>query len=207
MNRIDITKHLGLVNKVIKDLNCQYRNKEEYQEYYDAGIMGLVKGSKAYNGSSTPATYLYSCIRNEITQVFYYKTRMKRLGQPESLNKPIKDDDESTHELQDFIPSEENVEEDFQKKIQYENLYHALDQLKPYEKTIVMRNYGIGYERRTIRQLAHEYHKSRTAIGNTIKRARMKLKNILEQNQDGYEIKRKEKEQKKTLEDIIKENL
>lgn len=202
----EITKHIPLIKKVIRDMHCRYRTEEEYQEYYSAGTLGLVKGAKTYDGSVKVSTYLYACIKNEIAQVFTYNSRQKRYGQVESLNKLIKDGDESSGELQDTIASDEDIEKEFQERQDYEKLYRAINMLKPYKRKLIIENYGLHCKKKTIRELAKEYGKSKTGINVAIESARRQIKENLEQI-DKEEKKTAKKALNPSVEDLLKEQL
>lgn len=202
----EITKHIPLIKKVIRDMHCRYRTEEEYQEYYSAGTLGLVKGAKTYDGSVKVSTYLYACIKNEIAQVFTYNSRQKRYGQVESLNKLIKDGDESSGELQDTIASEEDIEKEFQERQEYEKLYRAINMLKPYKRKLIIENYGLHCKKKTIRELAKEHGKSRTGTLNAIHSAIKQIKENLDQI-DKEEKKTAKKALNRSVEDLLKEQL
>ena len=202
----EITKHIPLIKKVIRDMHCRYRTEEEYQEYYSAGTLGLVKGAKTYDGSVKVSTYLYACIKNEIAQVFTYNSRQKRYGQVESLNKLIKDGDESSGELQDTIASEEDIEKEFQERQDYEKLYRAINMLKPYKRKLIIENYGLHCKKKTIRELAKEHGRSKTGINVAIESARRQIKENLEQI-DKEEKKTAKKALNPSVEDLLKEQL
>lgn len=206
MKEQEIIKHIPLIKKVIKDLHCRYRTEEEYQEYYSIGTLGLVKGARSYDGSSKPSTYLYACIKKEILHMFAYNSRQKRYGQVESLNQPIITGDESSGELQDTIASDENIENQFQERESYENLYRAINRLKPYKRKIIIENYGIGCTRKTIRELAKENGRSRTAINNALESARRQIKDNLDQI-DKEQKKKARNASNRSVEDLLKEQL
>lgn len=61
-----ITDNLNLVHHVI---NKYYKcNKNDYDDYYQVGVIGLINASKNYNPSldASFSTYAYACIKNEI---------------------------------------------------------------------------------------------------------------------------------------------
>lgn len=202
----EITRHLPLIKKVIKDLHCKCRTEDEFQEYYSIGMLGLVKGARNYDGSTKPSTYLYACIKREILQRFAYNSRQKRYGIVESLNQPIINGDEGSGELQDTIASDENIEAQFQDEETYKNLHEAINRLKPYKRKLIIENYGIGCRRKTIRELATEHGKSRTGTLNAIHSAIKQLKENLDQI-DKEQKKKARNAPKRSVEDLLKEQL
>ena len=99
-----ILNNLGLIYKVIKDLKCYWRTEDEFQDYYDAGLEGLIMGAKTYDGSSKPSTYLYPCIKNMIIREFVTSEQLKRRINKEimvPLSEKISHESEDTY--LDFI--------------------------------------------------------------------------------------------------------
>ena len=43
-----IITNQGLIGKAIKDLKCYWRTEDEFQDLYDDGMIGLIKGKKEY---------------------------------------------------------------------------------------------------------------------------------------------------------------
>lgn len=73
-----IITNQGLIGKVIKDLKCYWRTEDEFQDLYDAGMIGLIKGAKEYKKElSSKSTYLYECIKNEICKSIYLNNQDK----------------------------------------------------------------------------------------------------------------------------------
>ena len=202
----EITRHIPLVKKVIKDMHCRYQDENEYEEYFSAGLLGLVKGAKTYDGSVKVSTYLYACIKNEIARVFKNNSKERRYGIIESLNKPLIDGDEGSGELQDTISSGEDIEAQFQETEEYAKLYEAINRLKPYKRELIIQNYGLGCTRKTIRELAKEHGKSRTGVLNAIHRARKQIRENLEQI-DKEEKKKARMGLNRSVEDLLKEQL
>ena len=60
-----VTENLALIVLMIKKLNCKWETDDEYQNYYDYGLEGLIRGAKTYDESKGKvSTYLCSCIKN-----------------------------------------------------------------------------------------------------------------------------------------------
>ena len=98
-----VLENLGLIYKVIKDLHCNYTNQEEFEQYYYAGLVGLIKASKTYDPTKSKSSYLVNGIRKSILSTFVIRSAKKRYtGMYNiSLNKEIND-----IELQDLIVNE-----------------------------------------------------------------------------------------------------
>ena len=72
-------KYKYLIPKVIKDINCQYRSQDEWQEYFDAGEIGLVIAINTFDiNRGDKSTYFYTCIKHNILILFKSKVSYKR---------------------------------------------------------------------------------------------------------------------------------
>ena len=93
MNEKIVLENLNLIYKVMKDLNCNMTREEEIEEYWFAGLCGLIDASKVFDETKGKSTYLYKSIRNRIFNVFYKNTRPKRYAKikPISLNIKVND--------------------------------------------------------------------------------------------------------------------
>lgn len=145
----------GLVGKVIKDLHCKFKSKEDYEEVYDAGMFGLIVGAKNYDGSSKVSTYLYKCIKNEIVRLFTYRTRQKEIpiSKLYSLNYEY---EEGT--LEDELAMDYDLEQEIIKKETEKEVRYVLAKLKPSYQELMKKHFGIGCKEHKIRELAKEYN-------------------------------------------------
>ena len=84
--------NINLIYFVLKQLNIY--NKDGIDEYFDVGMLGLVKGLKTYSESKgVISTYLVKCIRNEIVMELRNQKANKRNNgvKPISINTPTTD--------------------------------------------------------------------------------------------------------------------
>ena len=100
-----INDYEKIVKFVIKDMKLGHR----YDELYDVGIIGFVRGINTFDEGKgfQYITYLYDCIKNEILHYIHYERSKKRDGEVISLNTIIKGDTE----LQDLIGYETDYEQ------------------------------------------------------------------------------------------------
>lgn len=153
-----ILNNQRLIYKVIKDMHCYWRTEDEWQELYDAGLEGLIRGAKKYDGSTTQGTYLYVCIKNEISRHIYLSTMDKRKIHKEimlSLSKEVNATAETTY--LDFVEDPNtNIEEKLLKKLDIEELYDVIDKiLTPLQKRYLYHRFGLkGYKRMSTREMA-----------------------------------------------------
>lgn len=166
MRKEKILKNLGLIYKVITDLHCKcnsYRDDEDFQEIFDAGLIGLINGIDTYKGMVKENTYYYKCIKNSILHLFTVRTSSKKYPKlkPTSLDKELI----GTLQLIDIIVDDFDLEEEVIKRDLIERIFKAMKKLKNQESVeIFCKNFGLGYEPKTMRELAKEYNLSFTAI-------------------------------------------
>lgn len=175
-----ILNNRRLIYKVIKDMHCYWRTEDEWQDLYDAGLEGLIRGAKKYDGSTSPGTYFYTCIKNMIVRHLYISTMDKRKIHKEimlSLSKEVSSDVETTY--LDFVEDPNtNIEEDLLKKLDMEELYDVIDKiLTPLQRKYLYHRYGLkGYKRMTSRELAKINNCSHENVNNSVRHGIDKLK-------------------------------
>ena len=175
------SKYKGLIPKVIRDLNCQYRNKEEYQNYYDFGELGLLLGINKFDDSKEEkVSYFYKSIKSSILYYFSYKSiKLRQLNYIDliSLDQFIY---EGNSNLSEIIQDENiNIENDIIKNEIYESLHKAINTLKPVYQDIVYKYYGFNGKKYTLEELAQLYNVSKQAMLAKKKNILKKLKNKL----------------------------
>lgn len=177
-----IINNIPLIHKVIKDLHCIYKTDDEYQEYYDYGLEGLINGVKSYdNNVSKPGTYLYTCIKNMIVRCFQLsemdKRKINKIAKV-SMNELISNDGKET-ELGEIIGDERiNIEEEVEKKLQIEAIIRELNSMKNKKDALAIKMYyGLdGYLPKTYEEIGKEFGVTREMIRVRINRALNKLK-------------------------------
>lgn len=147
-----ILNNLGLIHKAIKDLHCVYKNQEEFEEYYYAGLIGLIKASKTYDKTIGKSTYLYNNICLRIKSVFKYNSNPKRYNGKAEISLNL---EQHGIELQDLIASNYNMEYEVINKIYVEKLLSKLKD-KRY-KQFIIEYYGIGCPELNMREIAQKY--------------------------------------------------
>lgn len=183
-----IIENQRLIYKAIKDMHCVYKTEDEFQELYDAGLEGLIKGAKLYDESKgKPSTWLYPCIQNKIMQCFTIRSAKKRkneFGRDVSLYEKAYNDEDSLEIIDTIEDSNINIEKDLEKKLEIEKLMYAVDNLKnEKDKLFLCEFYGLkGYERLSLQELQKKYGVSHSLVSFRLKRARETLRNFLESN-------------------------
>lgn len=189
-----VTDNLALIHLMIKKLNCKWETEDEYQNYYDYGLDGLINGAKTYDESKGKAsTYLCQCIANGIRRIFYLNSMPKRhnpAGPDLSLNYEVYEGNHINDfsEFGDFIPDPNvNVEEEVEKILERENVLNAVNNLKiEKDKLVVKMYYGLdGYEEcKSFDKIAKKFGVSRNAIYSRMERAKKILKKELKNPKD-----------------------
>lgn len=160
-----ILNNLGLIHKAIKDLHCEYRTKEQFEQYYYAGLFGLILASKTYDKAKGNSVYLYNSISARIRSAFKYNTSLKRNnGLVEtSLNGIVK---ETNEEYIEFLRDSYNLEEDVITRL---TVRDALNKLKNKKyKQFIIEYYGIDCPALNMQELALKYGVSKQNIQQTI---------------------------------------
>lgn len=178
-----ILNNLKLIYLVIKNLHLHYKTEDELQEYYDAGLEGLIIGAKKYDETKgMPSTYLYTCISNEIKKFITFKNTDKRKINYElnlSLNDVIYISSTGTNfYLEDVIPDlNVNLEKIVERNIEIENLLYLIkNKLSEKEQKVLNMYYGLnGYDEYTQKQIAIVFNTSITTIGTILYRIKRKL--------------------------------
>lgn len=133
-----------LIYKVIEDMHLHWKNQDEFQEYEDAGVDGLLNGIRTFDNTKgiKSSTYFYTCIKNEICKFLVYKNRVSNTANlnTTSLNRVLIEE-----ELIEIIPSEVNVEEEVLKNQIKEDLLELVESLKPNEAYIIKNYYGLDH--------------------------------------------------------------
>ena len=137
-----ILDNINLIYMVLK----RYNLYNQLDEYYDIGMIGLVKGANTYSGDKgyKTSTYLTSCITNEIL-AYKRKQSMQKRGngiQDISIYTQINDNGKELY-LLDVIPSKENIEDNIIKKEKLELIYKKILDLNERDKFIICSTYGL----------------------------------------------------------------
>ena len=150
----------------------------EEDDLFEIGCIGLIKAVDSYDLKKGKAFsgYAVICIRNEIL-MYYRKT--KKLSLVDSLNEEVSEEDERS-KVELLKSNEESIEDQYiQKETSAEMLEH-LSCLTEIEKKAVKLYYGFGERRFTDREIAQELGYSQSYISRILKKARHKLKDLLE---------------------------
>lgn len=185
-----VINNIGLIHLVIKQMHLSWKTDDEWQNYYDFGLEGLINASKKFdvNQDIKFSTFACVCIKNMIARCLYFKTLSKNFnenGKDISLNYIVNEDDEYSTEFGDFIADPNvNVEEEIDKKFEIERLMDAIENLEnEKDKLAIKMYYGLdGYPEGTCESVGNAMGCTREMIRIRLHRARKKLKKILQKN-------------------------
>lgn len=185
-----ILENERLIYKVIKDMNCYWKTEDEWQDLYDSGLEGLIRASKYYDGSSTPGTYFYRCIRNNICRHFYLSESSKRKINKEtmlSINEQVLPDSDTTYEdmLVDFSI---DIEKEVEQKIRIESILKYLDKMENKKDAMVIKMYyGLdGYKPMSYQKIGDYFGVTKEMIRVRKERAIRHLKRNKEKIEESY---------------------
>ena len=156
-------EHKALIYMAIKQKHLYWSTDDEWQKYYDAGEIGLIKGIRNFDETKgyKISTYLFACISREILRVVQLDNLPKRknpYGKDISLNQIVDDNSSDPSELIEFIPSDVDIEKEVEEKIKLEHLYEALECLKnKRSREIIILYYGLyGSKEHTLEEIGNK---------------------------------------------------
>lgn len=169
-----ISHNLRLVAHVAK----KYENHlDDMEDLISIGTIGLIKAVDSFKADQKTrlATYAARCINNEI--LMHLRTNKKR-NLDVSLSESIgKDKDGSDIELGDIIEAKQlSIPEQIMHNDKIIALKQYLECLNDRERQIVNLRYGLdGHDVMTQKEIANQYHISRSYVSRIEKRALTKL--------------------------------
>lgn len=153
-------------------------NPNEHDDLISIGTIGLIKAVNTFdeNKGIKLATYASRCIENEVLMYF---RGTKKSSQDISINEPIDSDSEGNPlTLMDIISIDDTIADDINLKIQINQLYKFIDEIKDErEKTIIILRYGLyGNPSLTQNQIAEKLDISRSYVSRIEKKVIEKLR-------------------------------
>lgn len=174
-----VTNNTKLVYLVLKKMNL-YSRKDEY---FDIGMIGLVKAAKKFDLSKGYTFTTYAC--NAIYKTLLQEIRKEKSNKMKinfntiSLNAVINNGDITLEEL---IADSINIEHQIEKQELIKKLYKAISMLNLREQEILYALYGLNNQKcLTQRQLKERYSfNSQSSISAIKRRCISKLKKIMD---------------------------
>lgn len=179
-----ILDNVNLIYYVLKKMNL-YKNADEY---YDIGMIGLIKAADTFNESKgyTFSTYGISCIRSELLGYLRRQNSSKRKANYNTVSLEMsvyKENDGKEITLLDTLPSNDNVEEEIIVNEEKELLIEALSILDDKELLVISYMFGInGYDEIKQKDIATILNMKQGSVSRIGKRAINKMKYYLKVN-------------------------
>ena len=178
-----IERNLRLVAHIVKKYMSTCRDMDEL---IAIGIVGLVKAVNTYDGTkgSRLGTYAARCIDNELLMLLRTE---RKLNREISLYEPIGTDKEG-NEIS-FIDVVEDTVDDVLDQMMLDErirkMYVAISEvLTTREREIIYKRYGLfGCKEVTQREIGRRFGISRSYVSRIEKRALMKLRKFIEENE------------------------
>lgn len=161
-----VFENTKLIYFVLKKLNLY----SKCDEYYDIGLIGLVKGVKTFdeNKNICLSTYLFTCIKNEILTV----ARKKSLDTI-SIETEIGED----IILSDVIKDDLVIEDDVEERTMFESVTEYIEKMSKEEQFVINSYFGInGSKKLTQREIAKHLGISQVQVSRRISKIINKLK-------------------------------
>ena len=150
-------------------------NSNEYEDYYQIGVIGLIYATKTYNPNLkiTFSTYAYVCIKNEILK-YIKKNEKKYISLEDKLFDDIR--------IEDTIIDDDNsiIEKIILKETNNE-LYTILDtKLDDIERKIIKMSFGIGFREYKQKEITNILNIPQYKVSRIKKRVLERLKKCME---------------------------
>ena len=168
-------KYKALINLAMKNLHIFWKTKDEWQEFNDSGVDGIIKGIRSYDSNKgvKESTYVYTCIEMELKHRIYLNTMKKRTQKIVSLNKTVGTDGE---ELGEFIPDDTDIEKTVFNNIMDERILVLINQLKEKDKEIIKYKWGIdNHPNLSFEEIGKLYNNNKNAIRSRYLRSLRKI--------------------------------
>ena len=167
-----VSNNLNLVKFVINKMNIY--NKQNYDDYYQVGVIGLIYASNTFNSNLkiSFSTYAYICIKNEILRYIkknniYYVSLEEKIYDDILLEDTI--EDKNVNIIETIILNETNQE-----------LYDILNnKLNDIERKIIKWSFGIGCKTYKQVEIVKMLNIPQYKVSRIKKKALMKLKKCI----------------------------
>ena len=183
-----ILDNIPLIYHAIKKMNLKWETEDEWQDYYNSGLVGLIKGVKAYDKSKgyTISSYVMPCIENEIKHHLVNKNALIRKninGRDISINEFLENEDYA-EKLSILEDKKINVEKEAIKNVLIDDIIECLNKMENKKDAVVTKlYYGLdGFPQMNYREIAQIFRVSDSSIEERVKRAIKNIKKEMEKN-------------------------
>ncbi len=185
-----ILNNTKLIYKCIKDMHLYWTTEDEFQAFYDDGLIGLINGAKTFDESKgyVPTTYLYKCIKTAISKGIYLSERAKRKANKNTISLDAYVTDKRDTTLIEFIPDTKiDMEKQILEKEQLELIENIADKvLTDNQKRYFYKYYGLkGYIEKTANEIAEEEKVTGSNVRSTLLQSKRKIKyHLMKKNEN-----------------------
>ncbi len=185
-----ILNNTKLIYKCIKDMHLYWTTEDEFQAFYDDGLIGLINGAKSFDESKgiQPSTYLYKCIKSAISKGIYLSERAKRKANKDTISLDVYVTDKQDTTLIEFIPDTKiDMEKQILEKEQLELIENIADKvLTDNQKRYFYKYYGLkGYIEKTASEIAEEEKVTGSNVRSTLRQSKRKIKyHLMKKNEN-----------------------
>lgn len=182
------TENLILENQaLIKHIVNRMGLAHNFEEYFSAGQIGLIKAANTFDESKGIkfSTYAGKCIGQEILHKMYYQNRNKRKHNYNliSFDENVGDTETTFYEI---IDSGVNLEEDFIKQEKIKLLYKIIAILESRDRYMICHYFGLGnYEKLTLKQIDERLGLKKRSTEFRIKKILRIMRKIIEDKLGG----------------------
>lgn len=158
-------------------------SKEEYEDLVSAGTIGLIKAVRSFdpNNRATFSTYATKCISNEVCM---FLRKQKRHGKNLSLDELFDGQTDRSLKMTSSVTTLSpfrDMEEEVLNKIFIQQVYEAMEKLKPIDKEIVELWFGLnGKAPMNQKDIARKFGFTQSYISRKVRMSMKILRNILE---------------------------
>lgn len=164
--------------KMMYSILKKYGLYNKREDYIDICYIGYAKALKKYDSSkSKTATYIYKCIENELLQHLRKENAIKRQREESSINYIY---DETGHNLEDLISNDVDIENDFIKKEQNNQLCEAIKKLSKKEQYIIKYYFGLNCDEKTQSEIGQCLGVTQTQVSRLKDKILIKLRGMIE---------------------------
>lgn len=185
-----ILNNTKLIYKCIKDMRLYWTTEDEFQAFYDDGLIGLINGAKTFDESKgyAPATYLYKCIKTAISKGIYLSERVKRKANKNTISLDDYVNDKQDTTIIELIPDTKiDMEKQILEKEQLELIENIADKvLTDNQKRYFYKYYGLkGYIEKTANEIAEEEKVTGSNVRSTLLQSKRKIKyHLMKKNEN-----------------------
>ena len=182
-----ILDNIPLIYLTIKNMNLKWKTEDEWQDYYDSGLIGLINGVRTYDESKGVkiSSYLTPCIENEIKHHLVSKTSLRRQninGRDISINE-FMDSEDYEEKLSILEDKKINVEKEAINNVLIDDIIECLNKMENKKDVVVTKlYYGLdGFPEMNYTEIAKLFKVTINAIQERIKRAIRRIREELEE--------------------------